>query len=53
MFILCQSLPTNIFWPKPISINSHKDWTLFYFSAQNGLRINRLIKKLNFNKNIV
>ncbi|CAK5076897.1 unnamed protein product [Meloidogyne enterolobii] len=40
-FVLRQSLPTTIFWPKPISIDSREDWTLLYSSTKNGLSVNR------------
>ncbi|CAK5085755.1 unnamed protein product [Meloidogyne enterolobii] len=40
-FVLRQSLPTTIFWPKPISIDSREDWNLLYSSTKNGLSVNR------------
>uniref|UniRef100_A0A1I8BQQ2 TLDc domain-containing protein n=1 Tax=Meloidogyne hapla TaxID=6305 RepID=A0A1I8BQQ2_MELHA len=41
LFVLRQSLPTTVFWPKPTSIDSLEDWTLLYSSAKNGLSVNR------------
>ncbi|KAF7630906.1 hypothetical protein Mgra_00008827 [Meloidogyne graminicola] len=41
MFVLRQSLPITIFWPKPTSIDSKEDWTYLYSSVQNGLSVNR------------
>uniref|UniRef100_A0A915MT08 TLDc domain-containing protein n=1 Tax=Meloidogyne javanica TaxID=6303 RepID=A0A915MT08_MELJA len=40
-FVLRQSLPTTVFWPKPVSIDSREDWTLLYSSTKNGLSVNR------------
>jgi hypothetical protein len=47
MFILRQTLPTTIFWPKPDSHTStgsqeEGEWILLYSSPSNGLSINRL-----------
>ncbi|KAF7630914.1 hypothetical protein Mgra_00008833 [Meloidogyne graminicola] len=41
MFVLRQSLPITIFWPKPTSFDSKEDWTYLYSSVQNGLSVNR------------